>query len=207
MAVITGDSSVIDALLFGAPAPSTQGFIRNELNRFTSAAVGEFGAMMVGKMKSLYETFHSSSAMNMMQAALNQARSLVMPDTIYRFTRIEDFQIAQHQMQRYVMANPVIRQMYHNQQCDGYSDSYVDKHPGKIGKNHVDYQIVTNGMLEDDELGDMSYTNYSGAYDQKNGCEVLNAPQQHAVMASWRALEKIVEQGEYDPVSPWNTKL
>lgn len=207
MAVISGDSSVIDALLFGAPSPSSQNFFRNEINRFANSAVGDFGAMMVGKMQNLYESFHNSAAMNMMQAALNQTRALVMPDTIYRFSRIEDFQIAQPQMQRYIMANPMIRQMYHEQKCDGYSDSYIDLYPDKIGKNHVDYQIVTNGLVEDDPVGDMSWTNYSGAYDQKNGCLVLNAAQQHAIFPSWRELERIAREGEFDPVSPWNTKL
>lgn len=205
--LITGDDSVVDALLFGVPSAANQGFIRNEINRFANSAVGEFGTMMAGKMRNLYESFHSSAAMNMMQAALNQARALVMPDTIYRFNRIEDFQIAQPQMQTYIMANPIARALYHAQQCDGYSDSYVDQYPGKIGANHVHYQQVTNGQVAEEGPEGITWTNYSGAFDAASGELVLRDAQQHAVRASWRELERLIAMGEYDPTSPWNTRL
>lgn len=207
MNVVIGGDRVIDALLFGAPLASNQSFIKSEINRFASSAVGEFGTQLASRMRNLYESFHNSAAMNMMQAALNQTRALVMPDTIYRFNRIEDFQIAQPQMQRLIMANPVIRKLYQEQRCDGYSDSYVDPYPGLLGPNDPIWQSVENGHVVEDASGEISWTNYSKAYDETHGELHLNQAQQHAIFPTWRALEKIVEKGEYDPTSVWNTKL
>lgn len=204
--VITGDSAVVDALLFGMPTQSATAFVQREFDRFASSAIGEFGQQLVSQARTLYDRFTNSTVVNMMQAALNQTRAISMADTIYRFNRLEDFQIAQPMMQTFIMANPMIRGMYHEQRCDGYSDSYVDEHPGKIGENHVHWQIVNNGHVKENADGEMSWTNYSGAFGEEGGT-ILHPVQAHSVLATWRGLEKLIADGEFDPTSPWNGKL
>lgn len=206
MAVITGDSSVVDALLFGMPSQSASSFVQREFDRFASTAIGEFGQQLVSQARTLYERFTNSSVVNMMQAALNQTRAITMADTIYRFNKIEDFQIAQPRMQTFIMANPTVRELYHEQRCDGYSDSYVDDQPGKIGENHTHWQMVNNGLVVEDSEGSVSWTNYSGAFDENGGLH-LHPVQAHSVLATWRELDKIIAKGEFDPTSPWNGKL
>ncbi len=206
MSVITGDSSVVDALLFGMPTPATTAYIKREFDRFSNSAVGDFGRKLVAEARVLYDRFNSSSAITMMQAALNQTRSFTMADTIYHFQRMEDFQIAQPMMQTFIMANPVVRQLYHEQRCDGYSDSYVDKYPGKIGENHPHWQMVNNGRVVDDGDEGISWTNYSGAFNE-DGDLHLHTVQAHTMLATWRALEELIAKGEFDPTNPWNGKL
>ncbi len=206
MSVITGDSSVVDALLFGLPTQATSEFVQREFDRFANSAIGDFGKQLVTQARSLYERFTNSSVVSMMQAALNQTRAIAMPDTIYRFDRMEDFQIAQPMMQTFIMANPVVRQLYHEQRCDGYSDSYVDQHPGKIGENHVHWQMVNNGRVVDEGDNGISWTNYSGAFNDNGGLH-LHSIQAHTILATWRGLEELIAKGEFDPTSPWNGKL
>lgn len=206
MSVITGDSTVVDALLFGMPTAATTDFVKREFDRFASSAIGDFGKHLVTQARSLYERFTNSSVVNMMQAAINQTRAISMADTIYRFDRMEDFQIAQPMMQTYIMANPMVRKLYHEQRCDGYSDSYVDRHPGKIGENHLHWQIVNNGLVKDEGADGISWTNYSGAFNE-DGSLHMHTVQAHTMLATWRSLEELIAKGEFDPTSPWNGKL
>lgn len=206
MGPVFGDSSVVDALLFGVPTQSTVSFVQREFERFSNTAVGEFGQRLVAETKTLLDRFTNSTVMNMAQAALNQIRSIGMADTIYRFDRMQDFQIAQPMMQTFIMANPMVRKRYHEQRCDGYSDTYVDKHPGKIGKDHVHWQMVNNGLVTEETDGSVSWTNYSGAFTDEGGLH-LQPVQAHSVLSTWRSLEKLFAEGEFDPTSPWNGKL
>lgn len=79
-------------------------------------------------------------------------KNITHPNNIVRYQSIAEIQAATPLMQRYLMANPPIRGMYHRQQCDGYSDSYVDLEPGLIGMDHYEYRRVVNGIAIEDPL-------------------------------------------------------
>jgi hypothetical protein len=57
-------------------------------------------------------------------------------------------------MQRWVMANPMVRELYHKQRCDGYSSTYTDVSPGDIKENHYDYRRTTDGVMLETTEGD-----------------------------------------------------
>lgn len=199
-----GDN-IVDALLFGMPSAGTASFIRQEVDRFVGSAVGEYGQRLALQAQQQYQRFDNSLVMGMMQAALNKSQAITKPDTVYRLRTMEDFQTAQPLMQSFIMAHPEVRKAWQNQLCDGYSETYVDMHPGKIGENHPHWQMAHNGLVKFGDDDTMEWTNYSNAFDE-NGEMHLNPLQQHTVLANFRALEKLWRDGEFDPTSVWNGK-
>lgn len=153
----------------------------------------------------MFNSFHGDRVVQIAKAALNQVRGFFKPDEIVNLTTIEDLQVAQAAMRRMIMANPVVRELYHKQRCDGYSDSYVDADPGKIGWDHYDYCRVMTGIVE---VTDESWKFTSVAHDQRPGDSELDFHDQFSVVAqTWPSLEAIMAQAAKDPTSEWNNDL
>jgi hypothetical protein len=108
-------------------------------------------------------------------------------------------------MQRVVMANPVVRQMYTQQRVEGYEGSYIDAYPGTIRDNHYDYQRVMNGLVVFNEKDDWSATTYFEELEENDN--ELNLFEQTDVVDSWKHLEALLKQGKDDPTSRWNSSL
>lgn len=87
-----------------------------------------------------------------------------MADEIQYISKIAEFQHAPT-MQRWIMAEPTVRQMYFDQKLDGYSDTYstTDK---TVGMMHLDYQKVIDGVYREDENGDISITEFYNLYEE-----------------------------------------
>lgn len=204
MRIVYGGQTAFNALAFGSKPPEMRSFFEERLQSIGSG-LSSFGERFKTRATELFNSLHSDNAVQIAKAALNQVRGFFTPDTIVNLTTIEDLQIAQYQMRRMVMANPKVRSLYHRQRCDGYSDSYVDADPGKIGWDHYDYRRIMNGIVE---VTDESWRFTSVAQDLRPGDSELDFHDQFSVVAhTWPALESIMEMAGKDPTSEWNNDL
>lgn len=208
MSVIVGDVNVVDALLFGGPSVTMREQIAQEHQSFIKSIDPSWGTALIQRTRDLFDSYNGAGVMQMVQNALNHVVAVSRPDAIFEFSKIEEFQTAQPVMQAYLMANPVARDMYHRNLCDGYSDTYVDPKPGVIGFGHDHYEHVMNGIvvLPKEKDGDVTWTNYSSAWATETS-EMLNITKKAAMHNSWNALERLFAEGDRDPLSPWNAGL
>lgn len=210
MSYLTGGVNVVDALLFGGPSHETREAIAREHHQFIQNVDPSWGGQLIQRTKELYDRYNGAHVIGMVQNALNNVASISRPDMVFEFKEISDFQTAQPVMQAYLMANPVARKLYHANQCDGYSDTYIDPAPGIIGFGHDPYAHVMNGVIQlpaaNDETGDLHFTNFSSAW-QTADSEMLNIHQKASVINSWAVLERLFEEGDRDPTSPWGAGL
>lgn len=118
---------------------------------------------------------------------------------------LDDVQHAPPVMQRYIMADPMVREYYHQGRIEGYGDQYVDADPGCIGRDHYDYRRATDGLiLENSETGKLESHTY---------IELLRGDDQHLTpmqklsiaLARQNAQDAILE-GD-DPTSVWNSPV
>lgn len=109
----------------------------------TSTATGR---AFLNKSKEIFESINSSEALRRTRATIRSALGIRRADSLFRVHELDDLRAVGIGMQRFLMADPVIREKYHRQQCDGYSDTYRDVHKGDIGKHHYDYRRVMNGV-------------------------------------------------------------
>lgn len=208
VAVCVGGVDDFNAAAFGRKHPGTLRFLENQVNyaenlmsNFTAA-----GAQFMSRAREVYERFNGAEALRLAKAAANKFNSAFQQDAIKPLAYLEEMQSACLTMQRWIMADPVIREMYHRQRVDGYSDTYVDMHPGTAGACHYDYQRVMDGMIvQNDEEQNWSFTNF---YDpQHEDDHVLDHVDKADIVSTWDAVRVLLSMNEEDPTDPYCGKL
>lgn len=208
MQVIYGGDDAFAASICGIQNPVNRNYFMQEIENARSLvgdAFGTFGRKFVEGAQNLFERFNSDRAIEIAKAALNQVTGIFQADIIRNIQNLSSFQIATPVMQRWVMANPVVRELYHDQKCDGYSESYVDLEPGKIGPDHYDWRRVNNGAVQFDEQGNWYADQY--AEELRPGDEELSTEDQFRIRNTWHNLEQLLFQSMKDPTSIWNNDL
>jgi hypothetical protein len=114
-------------------------------------------------------------------------------------------QVAPVVMQRYIMAEPTVRRLWQSGMCDGYSKSYFDAEPGKLGDTHNDYRRVQTDMVEFNEDGSFYVIEYS--VELNDGDVELDIYDKRAIRDSWAAVKAALITGDDDPTSKWNASL
>jgi hypothetical protein len=139
-----------DYLVYPEQSFQTQQYLQQQVSNFSNSLTGVDRAFME-QSQHLYEHINNSAAVRAAKAALRSAKALFHPNTIVQLDTIEELRAAQPVMQRWIMAEPTIREYYHNNGCDGYYGTYVDNDPGKTGWNHYDYRRVMDTVVQFDE--------------------------------------------------------
>lgn len=205
MAIIYGGADAFDAVVYGEQSHHNTNFFRNQMQMLTQPLISA-NLVFVEKAKELYERFEGSDAMKLARSALRAVSSVLMRDTVYYHAPGIHTQMAQPVMQRWIMANPMIRQMYHEQKLDGYSESYMDVDPGKIGEAHYDYRRVMDGVLVFGQ-GEEDWWRTEFIEETHDWDLELGIQDKADIIDTWSAIEAFVKGGSRDPTSVWNTKL
>lgn len=127
-------------------------------------------------------------------------------DNIRPLNTVAELQAAPLSMQEYIMAEPTVRKLFHEQGCDGYSETYVDVEPGCIGQDHSTYRKVHHGITivhEDDTETTSVY--HSDMVD--DGYDDLTISNKVDIMTTMAAVKAAVLAGKQDPTSSWATYL
>ena len=205
MNIVSGGYDVFLALAYGEQSPVAAEYFKSQMALLpTIQVIGDIGRSFVQGAKATYERFNNSEAMQLVRAATRQAAALFQPEVIRSIFDFADLQTATITMQRWIMANPMIRKMYHDQRCEGYSDTYVDADPGKVGEAHYDYRRVMSGVVqvEEDSWEAKFYID-----NLRDGDQELSNMDKTDILSTWRIAELFMGMGESDPTSPWNAKL
>jgi hypothetical protein len=198
----------IDYLLYPDSHPGTRMFVERQFENFTNSLTA-IGRQFMEASKHIYTEATDSVVARAARAAVSQVKTMFHPNSIVPLETLEELQMAKSVMQRYIMAEPTIRTLYHKQRCDGYSDTYVDMHPGKVEVNHYDYRRVTqNVVLETvDEDGNDTWIARTYAEDLLEGDRELTRDEQFQILSSWDAIKRYVEANNEDPTNPYGGKL
>lgn len=185
------------------PEKNTGGlqYLRNQFNNFTGVLTSTANDF-IQKSREQFERFNSSAAMefarSVVKSVLHQAD--IPTDIILSIWDLNQFQTASIPMQRWVMANPVVRDLYHAQGCEGYSDTYVDMQPKVSGEEHYDYRRVMDGMIQYDKDDNWFAKIY--VEDLVEGDRDLTHGEKHDIIQTWSKLEYLIALGKGDPTSP-----
>jgi hypothetical protein len=107
-------------------------------------------------------------------------------------------------MQRWIMAEPTVRTLYHKQECDGFSDTYKDMSPGIVGEQHYDYRRVMDGVIQED--GD-SWCAKFYMDDLVEGDTPLIFRDKMDILSTWERVTMYIAAGDEDPTSTTADKL
>lgn len=205
MEIIVGGNEAFRAVAFGQQHQSNQsflaGFFTGEVAERGQAAFGDF----YSRAKARWENFHSEEALNYGKAALNQLKGYFQPDVIRELHDMPSMQVCGSQMQRWIMAEPTVRSLYHQQRCDGYSETYVDLDPGQIGENHYDWRRVNNGIVGENEEGGSKVAWFIEELRQDD--TELHFYDQCTILKAQSLAAHFMNAAGRDCTSVWNTDL
>jgi len=195
-----GQAEQMDALIYPQAHPNMINFLKGQFDNFSSTLTDSARTFME-RGKTLFEMFNGSEAMRFARDAVSRSlgdSNIVVEDHIQSIFDIAKFQSASLQMQRFIMANPVARELYHEQRIDGYSDTYFDNKPCMIKHTHYDYQMVMDGVLQVEE-DNWYFVNYMQQY--KEGDRELLLEEKSEIINTWSHLEYLIQLGKDDPTS------
>lgn len=203
--VLTGGHDTYSALMYGMPDPSLTNFIK-QYNQAAPQYLLPAAHDFFQHVQANYRTFDETVALRSSKATIRKIANLWQLDGIVPLQNIDKFQQASPTMQRWVMASVDVRREYHAQRCDGYSGSYVDFEPGKIGEEHYDYRRATNGIYLDNKH-DQGSTATTWMEDLYPGDNELSFADQMDIEETWHyAKMHILNRGD-DPTSKENNSL
>lgn len=189
---------LMDVMAGGHLDQNTMGWLGERANTLR-ANVSNHATNFFNQAVNLYQTISTSDAIQAMRNLVAKKDNSWEVNSIYAATNTEQLQTANLVMQRYIMAEPNLRDLYLNNLTEGYGDTYVNNHGDSIGVNHYDYRRVMDGMLvvNDDSM------QFSTFYeDIPEGDRELTLHEKVDILKTWNAVNIALSENEMDPTSP-----
>lgn len=151
------------------------------------------------KARTFYTTIAESDAIQALRNMTVKADVSWKGNNIHFCNSIEQLQVANPIMQRYIMAEPRLRDMYLNDSVEGYVGSYENFHGDAIGVSHYDYRRVTDGivMVHDDHAVVNEFYELIPDSDKE-----LDIFQKADIIRTWNMVNRALDACEMDPTSP-----
>lgn len=182
--------SVLSSAIFPEVGGAAKAWVKNQFEQAQGLFENVISKPFLDNIRGLYNQLNDPRLESQARNFTRQIKGLFHPNTIVPLLSVEEIQKALPMMQRYMMACPDIRTIYHKQLCDGYSDSYVDLEPGVVGAEHYDYRRVMNGIgfcySDEDEKGKFETWKAINYFEQlREGDEELTFIQRDMVLDAW----------------------
>ena len=201
---VDGDSAALsfNTLLYQDQHPNNNNYFYSQVTNFSNT-LSDLGRSFMEGSKIIYDKINSSESDNIAKAALRAAAGM-FNRVIRPLQELSEFQSAAPLMQRYLMSSPSVLQLYRDQQCDGFSETFVDMFPNDIGETHYDYRRVMTGVVVDTEEGSFA-THYID--ELLEGDKELTHREQFDIQSTWEIMEMYLKAMKEDPTSPFGGML
>lgn len=199
-------ADVFDSFVYGGRMNSNNiDYIERSAARLSSRLTDSARRFYDRVEDAVYRRYDHSEAVRLARAAARRVANMWRPNGVYYIEDIGGIQNANADMQRAIMADPFVRRRYHRQEIDGYSETYKDLEPGKIGPDHYDYRRVTNALFMDEDDGELNATTYYE--DLRDGDIDYDPLEQIDIIRQWERVRSLINKGKEDPTSRWNSSL
>lgn len=197
--VVGGDgltaTDAFNALLYRPPDAALSSYLSNNMEKVQNF-VGGVADGFVNNTRAMYDKFNNSAILNASKALVyglgrHTNQNMIMPISY------EHIQSANLVMQQYIIANPVINNMVHDNMCTGFESSYFDMEPGITGTDRNDYRRVMDGALQFEKNGSA----YVEQYTNGDVMEDLDSMDQFAIRDTWLNAERMIAN-KLDPTDP-----
>jgi len=204
--VVYGDDATFNALAFGDPHPNTIQYLTQQFHQ-ASDDLKQLGSDIYQASLDAFNKYVSEDAVRRAKAALRHIGALWEQDNIHFICEIAQFQHAKPVMQRWIMAEPSVRTLYHANRVDGYSESYVDYQPDAVGEDHYDYRRAMDGWVVINESEGPEWHSDTFFDELLPGDEHLQIEDQVCIQETWRELCWQLSRRQDDPTSRFNAQL
>lgn len=201
MRIHTGGMAAFRTAAYEPPSDRDIAHLRDRL-QYKAAQYGDAPRRYAASAIEMYDTINAADAVMRARLLWRTANNAYSGDRMRSFASVSDFQTAGPTMQRWVMACKEVREAYRKQRIEGYRDSYVDASPGLVGDLHVDYRMVTDGLIYRDG-DDMCFDIHYGLPED----ECLEPDQVHDIVDTWAMAAHFLAQNDDDITSLYGCKM
>jgi hypothetical protein len=208
--VIYGGERELNLYTAGEPHPSMLQYMREQAD-YLGQYIQQTGSTFAQNVLNAYNSFYSDDALRHARAGLSRVKSYFQGDKIRDLESIYDIQQASPIMQRYLMSQPDLREMYNQGRCYGYEGSYRDPSPGMIRDQDYNYRRVMNSMLVQtpatEALPDGGWKFVTYIEELMEGDRELDIMEQVPIMRTWDRIRYSLAHSVIDPSSPTGEML
>lgn len=201
--VIDESGGLFGAMAYARLHPNTINYLSNQVNQaFTNISANAMN--MFNQASNYFRGFNYDEFMRTSRAAVRAIGNMWQHEDIMPIDTIGGLQHASLEMQRWLMAEPTVRAVYHDQRCDGYHETYIDMQPNAIGISHYDYRRATNHLFmpRGDTLVASSYMETI-----REGDRELHVTEQADIQIAWHHMRTAILNNQDDPTSRTNARL
>lgn len=204
VAVYTGSGNLMDGMFNTEITQGTKKYLMSQYDNFRDNS--RFSDIVKSSFDRMSQ-FTSSTAVRLRESITTLVGGRWDEDIVKELVTIRDHQLAKGVMQRWVMANPVVRERLVEQRCNGYSATYEDPNPKVSGKYHDDYRCVKTGLIQIyNETGEWVSTSYH--CEQASEEEpLLRLDERAMIYRSWLRQTSYLMANDEDPTSPEGNDL
>lgn len=189
------DPLMLDHIMFPQVNINVQNWLHEQVYAPVQHLIG-IGTELFNKAKVSYENLNDQMRLSNLRHALSNMNGVDDPNVIQSITNYDMICAANPATQRYIMANPWLREQYHLQRVDGYAGTYHDMQPDAVGKDHYDYRRVMDGVVtvEDGEMVANEYIEVTAVFNENP----LDAIDKHNILSIWDMIASSAHTGR-DP--------
>lgn len=147
-----GPPQMMEMSLFGRASPELNAFLQHrsqEVSHRLQNNYGAAGALFLQQSQQFYQDYALSSGVKAAESMILSGLSTIstnLSENLIPLETYEQLQSAHCRYQPYLMANPVVRELYISQRIEGYSETYENTEGENTGFNQIAFREVVTGM-------------------------------------------------------------
>ena len=194
--IVRMTESAFNTSLFGNSSNYMGNYLQHQMNRMQHAGMNLVNDSLFNTLQRSHEYVTDASRQYNIMRELQNHDLCSMDDFLVPCYSFEELQVAKPSMQRYLMSEPTLRQVYLDGNCDGYSDTYSSPYSTGVGDLDYNYRRVVDGVQRFDENGDGYIVRYIEPLDE--GDTDLHIYEQVAILNSWDTIRTMMRNSQYD---------
>ena len=144
--VINVSEPAMDLLLYGDKSNLISNYLMQQMQNI-QPAFNEFSNRIYQSIQNSYNFVNDKLTQYGLYNQIKQSGVNVLDNYYEELLSFQQLQNANFTMQRWVMAHPEIKQLYVNQDIDGYSETYKNVFDKGVGENDYNYRRVMDGVI------------------------------------------------------------
>lgn len=199
------DSDVMHASTHGMLSRDDMSFLKGMSERLLGRGPREFTNRYLGHARDVLDRFDFDLVRRKVSAIRDRYDDRFDVDDISMISSIQDAQSARPQMRKYLMASPVLRDLYRKGRIEGYGEHYEDLDPTVQTAQYEPYREVNNGSFVGDDDHDAWITHLEIADEW--GDENLSPIEKETIRQGWKSIATWLDENDEDPTSMIGAKL
>lgn len=184
----------LDMVLYGNKSNILSNYLYNQMQALPQA-YNEFSERIRNAMITSYNYINDKLTQYGILNQLQNSGIKIIDNYYEELLTFQQLQNANLIMQRWVMAHPQIKQMYIDQNLDGYSGTYKNISGKTVGENDYNYRLVMDGGLIPTQDGWIVKHYYE---DLQIGDRELSHFEKVRIRNTWEAIDWFLSTSNFD---------